>query len=101
MIQHREHFDGSGFPKQRQSQQIHNLAYIVAIVETFMALLSNENYINKKRHTPEETYEIINQQMGQRFHPKIAQLFLEHFNYFIQLREKLLNTLHKKEYSKT
>jgi putative two-component system response regulator len=100
ITQYNEHFDGSGFPQQRQAKQIHNFAYIVAITETFMALLSNDDYLNKKRHTTEETYEIINQQMGKRFHPKITQLFLEHFKYFIQLREKLLNTLHKKEYSK-
>lgn len=97
LVQHKECFNGTGFPKQRKGQEIHNIAYIVSIVETFDALLSEKSYLNQKIHTPQETYEIIKMERGQRFHPKIAQLFLEHFNYFIQLRERIIQQSIKKE----
>ena len=95
IAQHKECFNGSGFPQQRQGKEIHNIAYIVAIAETFNALLSERGYLNQKIHTSQETYEILKTQSGQRFHPQITKIFLEHFDYFIQLREKSFNTFNK------
>ena len=90
ILQSKEHFDGSGFPKQKKENEIHNVAYIVSISETFNALLSQKSYLNEKLHTPEETYELLKANSGQRFHPKITKLFLNHFEYFIELREKIV-----------
>jgi len=91
IAQHKEHFDGSGFPQKQKGEQIHYVAYIVAIVETFDALLSERGYYDdEKIQTPEETYTILKGKSGQRFHPKITKLFLAHFDYFIQLREKII-----------
>ncbi|SFV71428.1 DNA-binding response regulator KdpE [hydrothermal vent metagenome] len=90
ILQSKEHFDGSGFPKQRKENEIHNIAYIVSLVETFNALLSQNSYLNHKIHTPQETYEILKADSGKRFHPKITKLFLNHFEYFIGLREKII-----------
>jgi len=98
IAQHKEHFDGSGFPQQHQGEQIHYVAYIVAIVETFDALLSQQEYYNEKIHTPEETYALFKEESGQRFHPKITKLFLAHFEYFIQLREKIIKQNLEKEH---
>jgi len=97
IAQCKEHFDGSGFPQQQKEEQIHYVAYIVAIVETFDALLSEDGYYKEKIQTPEETYSILKEQSGQRFHPKITKLFLAHFDYFIQLREKIIKQNLKKE----
>lgn len=90
MLQSKEHYDGSGFPKQREGNEIHNVAYIVSLAEAFNALLSEEAYLNQKIHTAEETYEVLKAGSGQRFHPKITKLFLNHFEYFIGLREKII-----------
>ena len=90
ILQSKEHFDGSGFPKQKEGNEIHNIAYIVALTEAFNALLSQKAYLNQKIHTAEETYEILKADSGQRFHPKITKLFLNHFEYFIGLREKII-----------
>ena len=90
ILQSKEHFDGSGFPKQKKEKEIHNVAYIVSLIETFNALLSQESYLNHKIHTPQETYEILKANSSQRFHPKITKLFLNHFEYFIELREKIV-----------
>ncbi|SFV55051.1 response regulator receiver domain protein (CheY-like) [hydrothermal vent metagenome] len=90
ILQSKEHFDGSGFPKHKKENEIHNIAYIVSITETFNALLSQKSYLNNKIHTPQETYEILKANIGQRFHPKITKLFLNHFEYFIGLRDKII-----------
>ena len=90
ILQTKEHFDGSGFPKQKKGKEIHNVAYIVSLVETFNALLSQKSYLNNKLHTAEETYGVLEANSGQRFHPKITKLFLNHFEYFIELREKIV-----------
>lgn len=90
IVQHREHFDGSGFPKQSQGEEIHKVAYIVALVEAFDALLGQKNYHNKI-YTAQETYSILESQSGKRFHPEITKHFLEHFEDFILLRKKILS----------
>ena len=101
IAQHKEHFDGSGFPQKHHGNQIHYVAYIVAIVETFDALLSEQGYYLEKIQTPEETYAVFKEQSGQRFHPKITKLFLAHFEYFIQLREKIIKQNLEKEHLET
>ena len=97
IVQHREHFDGSGFPKQRHGNQIHKVAYIVSLVETFDALLGQKSYYNNKIHSPSETYDFLKAQSGQRFHPQITKIFLDHFEYFIELRNKTINKNINKE----
>ncbi len=90
ILQSQEHFDGSGFPKQKEGKEIHNVAYIVSLVESFNALLSQKSYLNNKLHTPQEVYGVLEENIAQRFHPKITKLFLNHFEYFIELREKII-----------
>jgi len=101
IAQHKEHFDGSGFPRKHKEEQIHYMAYIVSIVETFDALLSQEGYYNGKIQTAEETYALIKAQSAKRFHPKISKLFLAHFEYFIKLREKIIKQNLEKEHLET
>jgi len=90
ILQSKEHFNGSGFPNHQEGSQIHNVAYIVSLVDTFNALLSKKEYLNQKIHTAKETYNLLKMESGQRFHPKITELFLTHFEYFIGLREKII-----------
>lgn len=100
ILQSKEHFDGSGFPKQRKKSEIHNIAYIVSLVEAFNALLAQKTYLNDKIHTAEETYSILEAASGQRFHPQITKIFLDHFEYFIGLREKIIKQNQQKESEK-
>jgi len=90
MIQHREHYNGTGFPQQLKEKEIHILSCIVSVVEGFDRLLSGEKYLNERLTSTNELYNFFNTQSSQYFHPKITQLFLEHFDYFIQLREKII-----------
>jgi response regulator RpfG family c-di-GMP phosphodiesterase len=97
IMQQREHFDGSGFPRQREGEQIHKVAYIVSLVETFHALLTQKDYYNNKIHSNIETYHILKSLSGQRLHPQITKLFLENFEYFIEAREKIISKNINKE----
>ena len=90
VLQSYEHYNGEGFPKQHKEQEIHNIAYIVSLVASFNALLSQKEYLNQKIHTTKETYEILQNESGKRFHPKITKLFLMHFEYFTELRNKII-----------
>ena len=90
VMQHKEHYDGSGFPNRLKGKEIHNIAYIVDLVETFHLLLSKKEYFNNKIYSSKETYEILKRETSKRFHPQITKLFLAHFDYFIQLREKII-----------
>ncbi|MBU1668808.1 response regulator [bacterium] len=91
IAQHKEHYDGSGFPHQLKGDEIHKVAYIAAIVETFDALLSQKDYHNQKIHSTQETYDILQTQSAKRLHPQIVKLFLANFKYFIQLRKQIIN----------
>lgn len=101
ILQSKEHFNGSGFPKHQQGNEIHNVAYIVALIEAFNALLSQKEYLNEKIHSEEETYALLQTESGVRFHPKITELFLTHFKYFIGLRKKVIKQNSQKENQKT
>jgi len=97
IMQQREHFDGSGFPRQRHGNQIHKVAYIVSLVETFNALLTQKDFYENKIHSYKETYLILASLSGQRLDPQITKLFLEHFEYFKEVREKIINININKE----
>jgi len=90
MTQHKEHYDGTGFPQQLKGKEIYILAYIVAMVEGFDLLLTHKKYLNHEAKSVDEVYNFFKLKGTHYFHPKITQLFLEHFNYFIELREKII-----------
>jgi len=93
MTQYRENFDGTGLPKQRKENEIYISAYIVSIVEAFDRLcLDNKSKI--------EINNFLKSQAGKKIHPKITKLFLTHFDYFFELREKITEQFsEKKEYA--
>ncbi|MBD3793453.1 MAG: response regulator [Campylobacterales bacterium] len=93
--QRKEEYDGSGVPHQLKGDQISPFATIVAISETFHALLSPRAYRVKESYTTRETYRILEQESNRRFKASMVKSFLEYFDSFVQLREKLLrqNTL--------
>lgn len=97
ILQQREHFDGSGFPKKRSGDEIHKVAYIISLVETFNALLTQKDYYKNRIHTPQEVAMILESLSGKRLEPQITKLFLEYFDYFIELRERVIDKNKNKE----
>jgi len=90
MTQYKEHFDGTGFPKQRKENEIYISAYIVSIVEAFDDLCST---LESKK----DIRDSLKAGEGKIFHPKITKLFLTHFDYFFELREKIIEQFLEKE----
>ncbi len=90
MVQHREHFDGTGYPQELKDKEIHILAYIVSIVEAFELLSSNDSYKGILCKDRDEIYRFLELKSGTYFHPKVTDIFLKNFDYFNELRDKLI-----------
>jgi len=72
---HHERWDGNGYPRGLKGTEIPLQGRIMAIVDVYDALVSERPY--KKAFTKEEALEIIMQNAGTHFDPKIAELFYE------------------------
>lgn len=72
---HHEHFDGSGYPNGLAGTDIPEVARIVAIADTFDALMSKRPY--KDPWPLEQACECMQQRSGTHFDPDLLALFLE------------------------
>jgi putative two-component system response regulator len=72
---HHEKWDGSGYPRGLKGEEIPLQGRIMAIVDVYDALVSERPY--KRPFTEEEASEIILQNSGTHFDPKIVEIFLE------------------------
>ena len=70
---HHERWDGSGYPRGLKEEEIPLQGRIMAIVDVYDALVSERPY--KKAFTDEEAINIIMQNSGTHFDPKIAEIF--------------------------
>jgi len=70
---HHERWDGKGYPRGLKGTDIPLQGRIMAIVDVYDALVSERPY--KKAFTEDEAVEIIMQNSGTHFDPKIAELF--------------------------
>lgn len=85
--QHHEKFDGSGYPKGLQGEQIHIFGRIVALVDVFDALLTKRSYKDEWRINQALSY--ITEESGKHFDPKLIDLFVDNFGRFLEIRQKL------------
>lgn len=83
--QHHERFDGKGYQKKLEGEQINIYARCVAVADVFDALVSKRCY--KNSWTPEQAREEILSQAGRQFDPQITKLFDEHFDEFLKVME--------------
>ncbi len=97
LTQYKENYDGSGYPNKLKDNQISQYATIVAIAETFDALLSSRKYRYKNKFTANETKTILKTNSGRRFKPNIIKVFLNNYNEFIITREGLVRREMKKQ----
>jgi len=82
---HHEHWDGSGYPHGLKGTAIPLHGRIMAIVDTYDALISKHAY--KDAITEEEAAKIILAESGRQFDPKIVEVFLEIQEQFKDVRE--------------
>lgn len=72
---HHEHWDGSGYPRGLNGDQIPLMARVFTIVDVWDALTSDRPY--RSAWTPEKAIAYIQAQSGKLFDPTLVPLFLQ------------------------
>ncbi len=89
-LEHHEHYDGTGYPHGKKSEDISLEGRIVAVVDVFDALVSERPY--KPAFSYEKSLEIIKngdgRVMPEHFDPEILKVFIEHYDDFIKIHKK-------------
>jgi len=85
--QHHEKWDGNGYPQGLKGEQIHISGRITAIADVFDALGSARVY--KPAWEDEKIFELFRKERGRHFDPELVDIFFEHQDEFLEVREKL------------
>ncbi|MGB5866449.1 MAG: response regulator [Arcobacteraceae bacterium] len=84
--EHHEKWDGRGYPRGLKGEEIHIFGRITAIADVFDALGSHRCY--KKAWEDSEIYNLLQEQSGKQFDPKLVDIFLENKAIFTEIRDK-------------
>ena len=85
--QHHEKWNGEGYPKGIQKEEIHIYSRIAAIADVFDALTSKRPY--KEAWSYEDALNLIKEEKGKHFDPKVVEAFLNKFNDIVDVCENL------------
>lgn len=83
-LTHHEKYDGSGYPAGMSGEDIPLVGRIVAIADVFDALTSERPY--KKAWTVESALNLIKDERGKHFDPKLADLFIESVEEILEIK---------------
>lgn len=72
--QHHEKYNGSGYPAGLEGEQIHPLARVLTLADSFDAMTAKRPY--QKVKTFEEAYEEIRRCKGTHFDPHLTEIFI-------------------------
>jgi len=75
---HHEKWDGTGYPRRLQGEQIPLAARIFSVVDVWDALLSNRSYRPAWKQKKVDHY--LLEQSGKHFDPQVVSTFLEYAN---------------------
>lgn len=75
ILHHRERYDGKGYPRGLKGEAIPIGARIVAVVDSFLAMISHRLY--RQRFTLEEALREVGENSGTQFDPKVVESFLK------------------------
>jgi putative two-component system response regulator len=85
-LSHHEKWDGSGYPFGLAGEDIPLPGRICAVADVFDALTSKRPY--KAAFSIEKSVAIMRESRGVHFDPKLVDIFLEHLDEAIEIREK-------------
>ena len=74
VLQHHEKFDGTGYPGNRAGNDLHPLARVLTLADSFDAMTSKRPY--QKSKTFEEAFAEIRRCAGTQFDPELAEAFV-------------------------
>lgn len=83
--QHHEKWNGKGYPRGLKGEDIHIAGRITALADVFDALGSKRCY--KDAWPIEKIIEIIKEERGEQFEPKLVDLFEENIDALVAIRE--------------
>ncbi|PJC85612.1 hypothetical protein CSW98_13605 [Vibrio sp. HA2012] len=83
--EHHEKWDGSGYPRGAAGEDIHIYGRITALADVFDALSNDRCY--KKAWPDDEIFTYLKDQRGVHFDPRLIDLFFEHLDEFIRVRD--------------
>jgi diguanylate cyclase (GGDEF)-like protein len=75
ILSHHERWDGEGYPHKLKADEIPLMSRIVAILDTYNALINDRPY--RKAKSVSEVIEEIKKCTGTQFDPSIAKIFIE------------------------
>lgn len=85
--EHHEKYNGRGYPRGIAGEDINIYARITAIADVFDALSSERAY--KKAWPLEKILALFKEERGEHFDPHLVDLFFEHLEDFVKVREEL------------
>ncbi len=86
-LTHHEKYDGSGYPQGLKGEAIPIFGRITAIADVFDALGHDRVY--KKAWDDEKIFALFRAERGGHFDPVLVDLFFEHLEAFLAIRERL------------
>lgn len=88
-LEHHEKYDETGYPHGKKGEEIHIYGRITAISDVFDALGSDRCY--KKAWSDEQIFSFFKEQRGKHFDPKLVDIFFEHLDEFLLVRNKYVD----------
>lgn len=85
--EHHEKWDGSGYPRGLSGEDIHIYGRITALADVFDALGSDRVY--KKAWDNAKIFALFNEEKGKHFDPKLIDIFFDHLDEFLAIRDRL------------
>ena len=85
-LTHHERWDGSGYPRGLQGEDIPVVGRIVAVADVFDALTTQRPY--KKAWPLNEAIAYIREQRGKHFDPRLVEVFLEQLPAVLEVKER-------------
>lgn len=87
--EHHEKWDGSGYPRGLKGDDIHIYGRITAVADVFDALGSDRVY--KKAWELERIFDLLKDQSGKHFDPKLVEIFFDNFDEFDKIRKSYVD----------
>ncbi len=84
--EHHERWDGSGYLGMK-GEEIAYISRLMAVCDVFDALTSDRYY--KKGWSVQDTFDEIIRLSGKHFDPKVVKLFIQHFDEFKEIHNKI------------
>ncbi|QOG12734.1 response regulator [Arcobacter sp. FWKO B] len=85
--EHHEKYNGTGYPRGLQGEEIHIYGRITAIADVFDALGHDRCY--KKAWELDKILALFEEEKGKHFDPKLIDLFMDNLDKFLEIRDRL------------